>query len=75
MNTVEIDAVVLREQISNTILNMKKPFKLSQLYSKLKENGIFDEYLTLDVLNQLYESGLVERTDIENDVSEYTSNF
>lgn len=61
--------------INNTILTMDKPFKLSQLYSVLAEKGIKDKALILEVLNQLYETGLVDRTDVEEDVPQYTSKF
>lgn len=75
MNIVKINAVELRKTISDTILSMEKPFKLSQLYEELKGKDIVDKYLILEVLNQLYENGLVERTDIEDDVSEYRTNL
>ncbi|MBE5881545.1 MAG: hypothetical protein E7289_04475 [Lachnospiraceae bacterium] len=61
--------------INNTILSMDKPFKLSQLYSVLSAKGIEDKAMILDVLNQLYETGLVDRTDVEEDVPQYKSNF
>lgn len=70
VNTVDVKA-----KISETILSMEKPFKLSQLYLTLEENGITDKYMILDVLNQLYESGMVDKTDVEDDTPEYKSNF
>ncbi len=69
------NAIDIKAKISSTILNMKKPFKLSQLYQVLEKEGITSKTLILDVLNQLYESGLVDRTDVEDDVFEYKSNF
>lgn len=69
-NTVDV-----KVEISETILNMEKPFKLSQLYIELERKGIVDKYMILDVLNQLYESGMVDKTDVEDDTPEYQSNF
>lgn len=61
--------------ISRTILNMEIPFKLSQLYEVLEKKGITDRELILDVLNQLYEKGLVDYASVEDDTLEYESNF
>lgn len=61
--------------ISRTILNMDIPFKLSQLYEVLESKGITDRELILDVLNQLYEKGLVDYASVEDDTLEYESNF
>lgn len=61
--------------ISRTILNMEIPFKLSQLYDVLEQKGITDRELILDVLNQLYEKGLVDYASVEDDTLEYESNF
>lgn len=61
--------------ISRTILNMEIPFKLSQLYEVLEAKGITDRELILDVLNQLYEKGLVDYASVEDDTLEYESNF
>lgn len=62
-------------EISRTILNMEIPFKLSELYAVLEEKGITDRELILDVLNQLYERGLVDYASVEDDTFEYESNF
>lgn len=62
-------------EISRTILNMEIPFKLSQLYEVLEQKGITDKELILDVLNQLYEKGLVDYASVEDDTLEYESNF
>lgn len=62
-------------EISRTILNMEIPFKLSQLYEVLERKGITDKELILDVLNQLYEKGLVDYASVEDDTLEYESNF
>lgn len=62
-------------EISRTILNMDIPFKPSRLYEILEAKGITDRELILDVLNQLYEKGLVDCTSVEDDTLEYESNF
>lgn len=65
----------LKVIISRTILNMEIPFKLSELYEVLETKGITDKELILDVLNQLYEKGLVDYASVEDDTLEYESNF
>ena len=57
--------------ISKTILTMNEPFKLSDLYVKLAEQGIQDCVLILDVLNELYENGLVDCSSIEDNTFEF----
>ncbi len=61
--------------ISRTILEMDIPFKLSQLYERLARQGITDKALILDVLNHLYERGLVDYSSVEDDTFEYKSMF
>lgn len=72
MQMTGIDA---KSHIRDVILKMDKPFKLSQLFQTLDKEGLNDKYLILDVLNQLYENGLVKKTDVEDDTSEYESIF
>lgn len=57
--------------ISKTILAMNEPFKLSDLYVKLATQGIQDYALILDVLNELYENGLVDYSSVEDDTFEF----
>ena len=57
--------------ISKTILAMNEPFKLSDLYVKLAAQGIQDCVLILDVLNELYENGLVDYSSIEDDTFKF----
>lgn len=57
--------------ISKTILAMNIPFKLSDLYAKLATQGIQDHALILDVLNELYENGLVDYSSVEDDTFEF----
>lgn len=56
--------------ISKTILSMNIPFKLSDLYERLATQGIRDHALILDVLNELYENGLVDYSSVEDDTFE-----
>lgn len=56
--------------ISKTILSMNIPFKLSDLYKRLATQGIRDHALILDVLNELYENGLVDYSSVEDNVFE-----
>ena len=72
---MSITTIDIKDKISKTILNMEKPFKLSQLYGILTDMDILDKFLILDVLNQLYEYGLVDRTDVEDDTAEYEPNL
>lgn len=65
-----------KTEITQSILEREKqPFKLSELYDDLGKKGINDKKMILDVLSELYENGLIERTEIENDIWGYESNF
>lgn len=57
--------------ICQVILQFERPFKISQLYEALAKKGIYNKVLILKVLNQLYENGLVEYSDVVNDIVEY----
>lgn len=57
--------------ISKTILSMNTPFKLSDLYKRLATQGIREHALILDVLNELYENGLVDYSSVEDDTFEF----
>lgn len=65
----------VREQITNVILEEEKPFKLSQLFNNLEKIGINDKILILDVLDYLYETGLVDKTEGIEDTWVYESTF
>lgn len=74
-DTMQMTGIDAKSHIRDVILKMDKPFKLSQLFQTLDKEGLNDKYLILDVLNQLYENGLVKKTDVEDDTSEYESIF
>lgn len=61
--------------IRRVILEMERPFKMSDLFSALKEKSIYDKWLILSVLEQLMNSGLVTTSDVEDDMALYRSVF
>lgn len=64
------------EVIRSTIINMDKPFQLTDLFKKLnEENDITDIDLIIDVLNYLINEGLVSMSEIDFDVWAYQSNL
>lgn len=64
------------EIIRNTIINMDKPFLVSDLLEKLKsEHQITDLDTISEVLDSLINEGLVSLSEIEYDVWGYQSNF
>lgn len=48
-----------RAQIRFTILEMEKPFCISDLFFRLEKDGFKDRELILQVLDELYDEGLV----------------
>lgn len=54
--------------ISKSILAKSTPFKLSDLYEEFSVQSIQDRTLILDVLNELYEIGLVDSVSAENGI-------
>mgnify|MGYP006873079103 CR=1 FL=1 len=64
------------EIIRRTIINMDKPFQLTELFQILNEEyGITDIDLIIDVLNYLIDTGLVSMSEIDFDVWAYESNL
>lgn len=58
-----------REKIVNLILEKDRPFKLSDLFKDLQKAGIKAERkVVLDILEHLYESNLIDRAEVEEDV-------
>ncbi|WP_367566181.1 hypothetical protein [Lacrimispora sp.] len=57
-------------EICDVILQMNIPFTMSQLIEKCEQKEITDKELIVDILDQLYESGLIT-TDFESDVFMY----
>lgn len=63
------------EIIRKTIINMDKPFLLSDLFNKLAEQGITDKAQILGVLNDLINNGTVSQSEIKFGVWGYKSNL
>lgn len=59
--------------IKQIILDMDKPFKMSDLFNELAKHNVFDKVVILDVLDSLINSGLVEYADVQDDVDVYCS--
>ena len=52
--------------IRDIVLSINKPFKISELLEKTKENNIDDEDLVLEVLGELYDIGKVKLNNDNN---------
>lgn len=59
--------------VCDIILQMERPFKISQLFRAMSAKGIEDKNLILDVLDQLCDSGLVKYSEIDDDTWAYKS--
>ena len=55
-----MDNTLSRVYVRRIILELDKPFCISDLLLIMKEKGIVDSTLVMQVLNELYEEGLVE---------------
>lgn len=65
-----------KQKIARYIIDLKNPFKVSELYQKLEENNIStDKEIILDVLNELYQNGLVDGKELEGGNWGYESNY
>ena len=53
--------------IKKTILEIEKPFLMSDLFDVLEKKGVRDRRLILRVLDQLLDDGLVDYKDLSND--------
>lgn len=49
-----------RTKIRQTILSMKKPFCIADLFAALNSERVTDRDLILEVLDELYSRGLIE---------------
>ena len=68
---MEINTRLSREvKVCDIILQMDSPFKISELFAQVKSKGIDDKVLVVDILDQLYESGLINPT-FEDDIFRY----
>jgi hypothetical protein len=61
------------QTIRTEILNMQRPFRLSDLFIRLGRKGIDDQELIMQVLDDLRDAGLVKYSEIEDDCWAYTS--
>ena len=59
--------------IKKIILEFEKPFKLSDLFAELSKRGINDKSTILSVLDSLINCGLVEFSDVQDDVDVFCS--
>ena len=57
--------------IQKTILEMEKPFLMSDLFNKLALVGITDKEAILNILDELLNMGLVEYSDVNDELSVY----
>ena len=48
-----------RERVWKAILNQTKPFCTADLFNRLEKQSITDKELIMQVLNELFETGLV----------------
>lgn len=62
---------VMEFHIQNVILQMDKPFLLSDLFDVLEKKGISNKDLILQVLDELLNRGLVEYSDFDDDEGEF----
>lgn len=47
-------------KIQQTILDMEKPFCITDLFAALNSEGINDRDLILEILDELYDRGIIE---------------
>ena len=66
MSTMPVNT--LRKTIRDAILEMERPFNVSDLFYKLKsEHNIQDRTLILEVLDELCDSGAIDYSEINDD--------
>ncbi len=66
----------VRAAIATTILNMERPFSISDLFNYCRENlSIYNEELILDVLEELCDIGAVDYSEIYDDCWAYKLAF
>lgn len=64
---INLNRVNTRTVIRQFILEMDTPFCLSDLFVRLRKKGVSDRELTLQVLDELYDDGLIEYVKVETD--------
>ena len=66
MSTMPVNT--LRKTIRETILEMERPFNVSDLFYKLESaHNIQDRTLILEVLDELCDSGAIDYSEINDD--------
>lgn len=56
-----------KQKIAKYIIDLKNPFKVSELYKKLEEDDVStDKEAILDVLDELYQNGHVDGKELED---------
>lgn len=60
--------------IKETILNMERPFNVSDLFYRLAAKGITNRTLILEVLDELCDSGLIDYSEINDDCWAFSVN-
>lgn len=68
---MENSRINLEMLICDSILNMDRPFKISQLLNIMEAKGVNNKQLVLDILDQLCDSGLIKYSEIEDDIWAY----
>lgn len=65
------ERITMELKICKIILDMDRPFKISQLLAVTSQQNITNDELVLDVLGQLCESGIIKYSEIQDDVWAY----
>ena len=63
-----------KQKIARYVIDLKSPFKVSELYRMLEEDNIStDKEIILDVLDELYQNGHVNGKELEDESWGYES--
>ena len=57
---MDIQSYGMQFRIRGIILRMEKPFCISDLIARMEQKGINDRKLILQVLDEMYEEGVIE---------------
>lgn len=63
-----------RSAIRKAIIEMEKPFCVADLLSRLKKQGIENKGLILEILNEMFDEGLIKYEKITGRVDEVFPN-
>lgn len=66
-------SAITQKRIREVILNMERPFRISDLFIRLEREGITDRVVILEQLDVLCEAGLVNYAEIDDYCWAYTS--